>query len=99
MFTKDSLFEFHDQPWFPSSIRNEVTLFLRELWTLDLPLGMNSTFCYTSPYKAAAGILKETLEKLNQKKSAEKLRNLNGAYQLVDFCSGSGGIELKVRKQ
>jgi hypothetical protein len=52
------LFEIHDQPWFPDILRNEITLILELLWTLDLPLPF-----YTAPYRSVLDILNKKLDK------------------------------------
>ena len=52
------LFEFHDQEWFPESWRNEITLILEKLWTLDLPIPF-----FTPPYLAVTEILERNLGK------------------------------------
>lgn len=52
------LFEIHDQPWFPDILRNELTLILELLWTLDLPLPF-----YTAPYRSVLDILNKKLDK------------------------------------
>lgn len=57
------LFEFHDQLWFPETLRNEITLILELLWTLDLPLPF-----YTPPYLSVLEILDKKLENVKNSK-------------------------------
>ena len=83
------LFELHDQPWFPTLIRDELTLYLSLMWSMELPPALAKLVGYTPAYKSISRILVETLSKLrNQELSANKqLKNMT----VVDVCSGAGG--------
>ena len=71
------LFEFHDQTWFPTFLRDELTTYLNAMWQLDLPFGLGKALYVSSAYVICGEILKEKLMKMNQK-------------QVVDICSGAG---------
>jgi len=55
---KLDLFEIHDQQWCPEFIRNEITLILELLWTLDLPLPF-----FKALYLSVLEIISEKLDK------------------------------------
>ncbi|KAK9762095.1 hypothetical protein K7432_012489 [Basidiobolus ranarum] len=72
------LFEWHDNSWFPETIRDQVTLLLSTVWKFDPPLPSILKPLYTSPYKALLPVLVRTLEQLR-------------ATTVCDLCSGGGG--------
>jgi hypothetical protein len=79
---RSHLFEIHDQEWCPEFLRNELTLTLKNGWSLPLPQVFEDWFGFKSPFQVAGDVLMNTLTRMN---------GYQKQMTVVDICSGSGG--------
>ena len=79
--------ELHEQPWFPSSLRADVTDALQ--------FGFNLLHAY----EPVAPLLQSVIDSDGNRTNAPSHVNRPAAQSIVDMCSGGGGPWLDLARQ
>ncbi len=102
-YARPRLIEFHEQPWFPSFLRQPIQNMLTAVWITRFPI-----FQKLAPYEAVSDVLEKVVDELEWEDRLPLLDGegfgsgsgkWRGRMRIVDCCSGAGGPMPTIEKR
>lgn len=102
-YARPRLIEFHEQPWFPSFLRQPIQNMLTAVWITRFPI-----FQKLAPYEAVSDVLEKVVDEIEWEDRLPLLDGegfgsgsgkWRGRMRIVDCCSGAGGPMPTIEKR